>query len=126
MIDTAQFIVRNSGRYQDNFYIDYRGLYKITEISEAIHLDIKKITKIYLTNKGIYDEELEVYYFKGIANAKNALDEILNSVKLAQKGKNIFLNEAELEYVRKALINESGTVGNNSRLKDSILKKLNI
>jgi hypothetical protein len=51
---------------------------------------------------------------------------ILKKTRSEMKGKAVFLSENEIEYIRKALINEgSNTIHVKSKIKDAIFKKLN-
>jgi hypothetical protein len=125
MIDSANFIVRSSGRKAGYYYIDYLGQYKITDISKEVKIKSSKLTEIYLENGGIIDNSFEVYYFDDFLKAKKAIAEIASKITPVNKGKNILFTEAEIEQIRKALINDSGNFGVDSQIKDEILKKLN-
>jgi hypothetical protein len=125
MIDSANFIVRSSGRKGGYYYIDYLGQYKITDISKEVRIKSSKITEIYLENGGIIDQSFEVYYFDDFLKAKKVISEITSKITAVNKGKNILFTEAEIEQIRKALINDSGNFGVDSKNKDEILKKLN-
>lgn len=125
MIDSANFIVRISGRKEGYYYIDYFGQYKITDISKEVKIKSSKLTEIYLENGGIIDNSFEVYYFDDFLKAKKAIAEITSKITTVNKGKNILFTEAEIEQIRKALINDSGNFGVDSKSKDIILKKLN-
>ena len=125
MIDSANFIVRNSGRKVGYYYIDYLGKYKIADISKEVKIKPSKLTEIYLENGGIIDNSFEVYYFDDFLKAKKAIAEITSKINPVNKGKNILFTEAEIEQIRKALINDSGNFGVDSKNKDEILKKLN-
>ena len=125
MIDSANFIVRNSGRKVGYYYIDYLGKYKIADISKEVKIKPSKLTEIYLENGGIIDNSFEVYYFDDFLKAKKVISEITSKITPVNKGKNILFTEAEIEQIRKALINDSGNFGVDSKNKDEILKKLN-
>ncbi|MCX7710247.1 MAG: hypothetical protein N2484_10420 [Clostridia bacterium] len=126
MINESNFIVRISGRRENSYYIDYQGVYKITEISKVIGVEAAKIKDIYVGNGGDYDGSQDVYYFGSIDAAKSAVAQILKSTKSDHKGRIVFLTEAEIEYIRKALINEnSNTIHVSNSIKDAIFKKLN-
>jgi hypothetical protein len=126
MIDSANFIVRSSGKRAGYYYIDYCGKYKISDISKEVRIESSKLTDIYLENSGIIDNYLDVYYFDDSLKAKKVISEITLKTTSANKGKNIFFTEVEIEQIRKALINDSGNFGVDSKNKDIILKKLNI
>ena len=125
MIDAANFIVRNSGKKAGYYYIDYLGQYKITDISKEVRIDASKLTAIYLENDGIIDQSFDVYYFDDFLKAKKVIAEITSKITSVNKGKNILFTEAEIAQIRKALINDSGNFGVDSKIKDKILKKLN-
>ncbi len=126
MINESNFIVRISGRKENSYYIDYQGVYKITEISKVTGVEVPKLKEIYLGNGAAYDESLDVYYFGSLDKAKNAVSEILRGARADQKGRIIFLTEAEIEHIRRALINENAnTLHLSNKIKDSIFKKLN-
>jgi flagellar biosynthesis/type III secretory pathway chaperone len=86
---------------------------------------IEKLKKIYLTNGGVLDEELDVFYFKDKVSALKAISNIFSSLKKKDQGRAIIFTEAEIVYIRNALINESGFAAINNKLKDGIFKKLN-
>ena len=126
MIDTSSFIVRNSGRKNSGFYyIDYIGHYKAIEISKAFKIDLDKLNGIYLSNGGVLDPEFDIYYFNDMISAQKTISDIFSSMKKQEKGRTIVLTEAEIKYIRNALINESGFAAINNKLKDGIFNKLN-
>ena len=125
MIDAANFIVRNSGKKVGYYYIDYLGQYKIIDISKEVRIEASILTAIYLENGGIIDQLLDVYYFDDFLKAKKVISEITSKITPLNKGKNILFTEDEISQIRKALINDSGNFGVDSKIKDKILKKLN-
>ncbi len=125
MIDTTSFIVRSSGRKDGRYYIDYIGHYKAEEISRAFRIDLEKLRSIYLANGAALDTDIEIYYFNDMISAQKAISEIFSSTKKAERGRAIIFTESKIEYIRKALINESGFAAINNKLKDRILNKLN-
>ena len=125
-ISESNFIVRKSGQQDNSFYIDYLGIYKVVEISKLVHLDASFIRDKYIKHGAVYFDQLDVYYFNDIDQAKSAISEIVKSVKSDQKGRIIQLTEAEIEYIRQAMINEgANNLRVNSKVKDNIFKKLN-
>lgn len=125
-VNESNFIVRKSGRESDSYYIDYLGVYKIVEIAKLVGLESVLIKEIYQKHNAVYFSELDVYYFKEIENAKSAIADILKNLKSNQKGRIILLTEAEIEYIRQALINEGvNNIRVSSKVKDNIFKKLN-
>ncbi len=126
MVNQSNFIVRMSGRCAGKFYIDYSGAYKVNDISRITGLASGVVKEIYTGNGAVYDDSQKVYYFGSLSSAKNAITEIFGSVRTELKGKLLYLSEAEVEYVRKALINEgTNTISMNTKIKDEIFKKLN-
>lgn len=126
MVSETNFIVRMSGRRENSWYIDHLGAYKVTEIAKVAGLEPSRVRELYLNNGAIYDEDQDVFYFGSIETAKKAISDVLKSMKSEQKGRLIFLTEAEVEFIRKALINEgSNTIHLSSKVKDAIFKKLN-
>lgn len=126
MFNESNFIVRVSGRRENSYYIDYSGIFKITEIAKITGVEAPAIREKYLANGAIYDEDQDVYYFSSLESAQKAVGDVLKNMKPEQKGKIVYLTEAEIEYIRKALINEaSNTLHISTRVKDAIFKKLN-
>lgn len=125
-ISESNFIVRKSGQQDNGFYIDYLGVYKIVDISKLVHLDASFIKDKYIKYGAVYFDQLDVYYFDNIDQAKNAITEIMKNIKAEQKGRIIQLTEAEIEYIRQALINEGvNKLRVSNKMKDNIFKKLN-
>ena len=126
MVNQSNFIVRMSGRRADNYYIDYSGVYKVIDIAKITGLDPTVVMEIYAGNAGVYDDSQEVYYFSSLEAAKKVIAEIFRNVKAELRGRLIYLSESEVEYIRKALINEgSNTIHLKNKIKDEIFKKLN-
>lgn len=126
MFNESSFIVRVSGRKENCYYIDYAGEYKIAEIARVTGLSPVDVKMKYSENGGSFDEELNIYYFSSVENAKKTIDVLLREMQPEHKGKPIYLTETEIEYIRKALINEgSNTIHVSSKVKDEIFKKLN-
>jgi len=126
MLDTSNFIVRISGRGPSTYYIDCGGLYHISDIATQAGISADRLSKIYASNGGEVNRELDVYYFGSIESAKSAISAIFAMMQNSNKGKSVFFTEDEIEYLRKAMINDAmGFAGNNSRTVDIILKKLN-
>ena len=125
-VSETNFIIRKSGKQESSFYIDYLGIYKVAEISKLVHLEPSLIKEKYLKYGAEYFEQLDVYYFPHIDNAKDAIAEIVSNIKGSYKGRIVQLTEAEIEYIRQALINEGvNNLRVNSKVKDNIFKKLN-
>lgn len=126
MVNQSNFIVRMSGRRADNYYIDYSGTYKVIDIAKITGLEPAAMKEIYTGNGAVYDDSQEVYYFGSLESAKKAIAEIFGNVRTELRGRLVYLSEAEVEYIRKALINEgSNTIHLKNKIKDEIFKKLN-
>ena len=126
MLNESNFIVRTSGRRSGSCYIDYQGAYKLIEIAKIAGMEPPALRGKYLANGAEYDEELDIYYFGSIESAQRAISDILHDIKTVHRGRLILLTEREIEYIRKALINEgSNNIHVTSRIKDGIFKKLN-
>lgn len=126
MVNLSGFVVRKSGRKENSYYIDYSGLYKTSDIARITGLETAAVTMIYIHHGAEYDGLQEVYYFSSIEAAKSAVAEVFSNVPPELKGKVLYLTEAEVEYIRRALINEgSNTIYLKSKIKDEIFKKLN-
>lgn len=126
MLNETNLIVRKSGRRENSYYIDYSGIYKLVEIAKAAGMSAPALKDVYASNGAVYDGSLDVYYFGSFDGAKKVVGELLRKAGAGLKGKAVFLTEAEIEYIRKALINEqSNTIHVKNRIKDEIFKKLN-
>jgi hypothetical protein len=126
LVNQSNFVVRKSGRRENNYYIDYLGSYRAEDIAKITGLKPDAVKEVYLEHGAVYDESQEVYYFGSIETAKNAVAQIFGKVRPSRKGKTIILTEAEVEYIRQALINEgSNTIHLKSKIKDEIFRKLN-
>ena len=126
MVNESGFIVRRSGRRADNYYIDYSGSYRAGDIAKLTGLKPALVIGVYTDHGAILDESQEVYYFGSADAAKSAIEEVFGKIRADQRGKLVNLSEAEIEYIRQALINEgSNTIHLKSRIKDEIFKKLN-
>lgn len=126
VVNQSNFIVRMSGRRKDSYYIDYSGVYRVIDIAKITGLDPIEVKEIYAGNGAVYDDSQEVYYFSSLESAKKVISEIFRNVKAEFRGRLVYLSEAEVEYIRKALINEgSNTIHLKNKIKDEIFKKLN-
>ena len=126
MIDTVNFIVRLSGRHADRYYIDYVGAYRAVDISRLTKVGEETLEGIYRANGGLHDDAQDVYYFLSEIEAQKTISDIFARMEKRNKGRVVTLAEAEIEYIRMALINDgSGFAGVNNKLKDAIFKKLN-
>jgi hypothetical protein len=126
MVNESNFIARQSGRKPDHYYIDYSGVYKLGDISKISGMKAASLKAIYTDNGAVLDEAQDVYYFGSLDAAKKTISDIFIKIKVEQKGRLILLSEAEIEYIRMALINEgSNTIHVSNKVKDAIFRKLN-
>lgn len=126
MVNETSFVVRISGRKENSYYIDYLGNYKLSDVSRLVGIKQQLAKEIYTQNGAVCDQENDVYYFSSIAGAKKAISEMLNEMKPEKRGKVVFLTNVEIEYIRKALINEGvNSIHVSNKLKDAIFYKLN-
>ena len=126
MVNESNFIVRVSGKKANSYYIDYSGVYKITEIARITGLEPSTVKEYYQNNGAVYDETQDIYYFGSIEAAKSTIAGIFGNVRSELKGRLLYLTEAEVEYIRKALINDgSNTIHLKNSIKDALFKKLN-
>lgn len=127
MVNETNMIVRRSGKSDSSYYIDYSGIYKVLEISKATGMSAPALKELYVSNGATYDADQDVYYFSSFDGAKKVIGEILKNTKAELKGRAVYLTENEIEYIRKALINEqSNTIHVKNKIKDAIFKKLNV
>lgn len=126
MLNFSVFLVRSSGRFPGSYYIDCGGLYHIDEIAKGAGLDAERLRRLYEANGGRLSAEQDVYYFHDLENAKKTISGIFAAMKNSNKGKYVFFTEEEIQYLRKSVINDAmGFAGNDSRMVDAILRKLN-
>lgn len=126
MINEKNFVIRVSGRRENSYYIDYSGAYKIEDISKLTGIKLSSIKDIYQKNGAVYDNSIDVYYFSSRESAQKTVDSMLGEVKHERKGRAVILTDAEIEYIRKALINEGiNTIHVSNKIKDDLFKKLN-
>ena len=126
MINESNFIVRESGKKQGRFYIDYAGAYKLSQISKITGIEISVLKEKYLKGDAEYCPELDVYYFDCADKAKQVISEILFGMQESGRGKLIFFTVQEIEYMRMALINEGAANYHiDNKTKDRIFNKLN-
>jgi hypothetical protein len=126
MVQTANFIVRSSGKKTGSFYIDYSGSYTLADLSKIAGVKQNVLEAIYLKNNATYDDSLDIYYFPAEEYAHKTIQGMLSRIAPANIGKCVYLSDAEIEFIRQALINEgTATVKFSNKIKDEIFKKLN-
>lgn len=120
------FMIRDSAIKSGAHYIDFDGEYEISAISACTGIVESTIHKIYENNEGQYDSDRNVYYFNERGNAADALNQLRENLRPAKVGRTVTLSEEEIEYIRKALINEDANIiYTRSKIRDSIFDKLN-
>ncbi len=120
------FMIRQSAMRDNAYYIDFDGEYEISDISACTGITENTINRVYESNEGEYDKTRNVYYFKKHGHAAEAVNELRGHLKPAKVGRTVTLSEEEIEYIRKALINEdSNIIYTKSKIRDSIFDKLN-
>ena len=120
------FMIRQSAMKQGQFYIDFDGEYEISGISACTGIASNTIQHLYDNSGGIYDSERNVYYFPMHGNAADAVNTLRGHLKPTKVGRTVNLSEEEIEYIRRALINEdSNIIYTKSKIRDSIFDKLN-
>jgi hypothetical protein len=126
METNSNFTVRKSGKYENCYYIDYSGKYKVNDIAQAVGLDPAYIIEVYNGKGANPDNELSVYYFASEKKALEAVKALVKKSGARSMERVISLTDSEIEYIRQALINEGNNMlFINSKVKDSIFKKLN-
>lgn len=120
------FMIRQSALKDGQYYIDFRGEYEIGVISHKTRITENVINHAYQENKGVYDSERQVYYFPKRGNAADAAKILSDNLKQSGISRTVELTEDEIEYIRKALINEdSNIIFTKNTIRASIFDKLN-
>lgn len=120
------FVLRKSGVKEGNYYIDFSGEYQPEMIKKETGIHADKIVQIYKEFNGLYNEQLEVYYFSSEEDGNNAIKSLVKFLKKSDHIKQVELTESEIEYIRRALINEdSNVIFTKSKIRESIFDKLN-
>ncbi|NDL67604.1 hypothetical protein [Anaerotalea alkaliphila] len=125
MIIESSFIPRKSGLGK-GYYIDCAGSYLVSDLAKETQLPEGRLHSIFEKHNATLDLGSQVYYFTTPADAKMAIQEILSQVPLDERGKAVYLTEAEIEYIRRALINEDANMlAMRTSVRDTIFRKLN-
>ncbi len=120
------FMIRQSALQDNCYYIDFDGEYEIAGISRTTGITENEIHHIYEDNHGVFTADKHVYYFEKRGNAADAVESLNARLRPSKVGKTITLTEEEIEYIRKALINEdSNIIYTNTKVRDGIFDKLN-
>lgn len=118
------FMVRKSGVKETNYYIDYDGEYTVDDIRKATGID--DIINIYKNHQAEYDDTRNVYYFNSEEQADDAINDLVKLLKKSEHVRKVELTESEIEYIRRALINEdSNVIFTKNKIRESIFDKLN-
>lgn len=119
-------MIRRSAMREEHYYLDFDGEYEISGISSCTGITENTLQQVYEKNSGIYDTVRNVYYFPKYGFAADTVNELRSHIKPARVGRTVSLTEEEIEYIRKALINEdSNIIYTKSKIRDSIFDKLN-
>ncbi len=120
------FMIRDSAMKDGHYYIDFNGEYEVSRISSCTGITENFINHVYEDNGGVYESEKKVYYFQKRGLAVDAVKLLQGKLKPSKVGRTVELTEEEVEYIRKALINEdSNIIYTNNRIRTSIFDKLN-
>ncbi|PKM65972.1 MAG: hypothetical protein CVU95_13460 [Firmicutes bacterium HGW-Firmicutes-2] len=120
------FMIRESALKDDHYYIDYNGEYELSKLSSCTGITESVIEHIYLEHDGAFDSDKAVFYFSKRGNAADAVEELNSRVIRSKTSRTVELTEEEIEYIRKALINEdSNIIFTKNTVRTSIFNKLN-
>lgn len=122
----SQFMIRTSALGEENFYIDFNGEYEVYKIASCTGINENIIDDTYNIYSGKYSKEKNVYYFNKRGNAVEVVEVLTDKLKRSMVTRTVDLTENEIEYIRKALINEdSNIIFTNNGVRTSIFNKLN-
>lgn len=119
------FMIRESAMMSGHYYIDFDGDYEIADISRVTGITMDTIHQVYENNGGIYNPERKVYYFVQYGEAAEAVNTLRHSLKPTRIGRPMLLSEEEIDYIRKALLNDGDDSFESRRIKGSIFDKFN-
>lgn len=120
------FVLRKSGVREGAYYIDFSGEFQPEMIKKETGINADKIVGIYQEHKGEYNEQVDVYYFPSQIDGENAIKALVKLLKKSDHVKTVELTEGEIEYIRRAMINEdSNVIFTKSKIRESIFDKLN-
>jgi len=115
-----------SGKRENSFYIDYAGSYTLEDIAKIVSLETALINTIYTQFDAVHDPALDVYYFSSSENAHECIEQLFMHIHKDIICKALYFTDAEIQYIRQALINEGvNTIKLKNTIKDDIFKKLN-
>lgn len=120
------FMIRQSALKDGAYYIDFNGEYEISKMSSCTGITENTIHHIYEDHKGVFDTNKHVYYFEQRGNAADAVEELSTKLFRSKVTRTVELTEEEIEFIRKALINEdSNIIFMKNDMRTSIFNKLN-
>lgn len=120
------FMIRRSALVEGSFYIDFDGEYEISKIAKITQIPANTLDHIYAEHYADYDSEHHVYYFAEYGNIADVVKVLDGLLKPGQVNRTVELTEEEIEYIRKALINEdSNVIFTKNSVRESIFRKLN-
>lgn len=120
------FMIRQSALKDGWYYIDFDGEFEVPELSRKTKITENVINHIYQENSGEFDVAHSVYYFPKHGYAADAVQVLNSKLKNSNVTRRVELTEEEIEYIRKALINEdSNIIFTNNQIRTSIFTKLN-
>ncbi|MDF1617720.1 hypothetical protein [Petrocella sp. FN5] len=120
------FMIRESALKDNYYYIDYNGEYELSKLSACTGITEKVIEHIYMEYDGVLDSDKGVFYFNKRGNAADAVEDLNSRVIRSKTSRTVELTEEEIEYIRKALINEdSNIIFTKNTIRTSIFNKLN-
>lgn len=122
----SQFMIRRSALKEGSYYIDFMGEYEVKQISGMTKIPGNTIDHIFVQNGGDFDSKNQVYYFSEYGHATDAVKELEEHIKPRNITRSLELTEEEIEYIRRALINEdSNVIFTKNSIRASIFNKLN-
>lgn len=120
------FSIRSSGRMPGKCYIDLMGSYRASDIATMTGIGQEALEHLYISGGAVLDESLGVFYFPSREAALEALKALESHFCSHEFGKAVYLTFEEIEYIRKALINEGSNIINvRNDLKKCIFDKFN-
>lgn len=120
------FVLRRSGVKEGAYYIDFEGEFQPEMIKKETGISAEKIIQIFQDHNGEYNEPVGVYYFTSTDDGESVIKALVKLLKKSDHVRTVELTESEIEYIRRALINEdSNVIFTKSKIRESIFDKLN-
>ncbi len=121
-----KYLIKKSKIKEGYYYVECDGAHDLDDVSEKTGISVEKLDEIYKKNDGVFCHAKEVYYFYGYSKCVNVIDVLNKHTKTKTPLRQISLTDEEIEYIRRALINEdSNIIFTESKVRDEIFKKLN-